>query len=86
MVLGFKGRKNVLTVGEPTYGFLTGNELFKLPFGIKAPLTTSYLADMYGHYSEHLKPNIYIKHKDNFDNLLQDGNIIEAIKFINSKQ
>jgi hypothetical protein len=84
VVLGFKGRKNVLIIGESTYGFLTGNDMFTLPFNVKAPLTTGYIADMYGNYSKNLKPDIYIQKKDNFDNLLQDQNIIEAIKFINS--
>ncbi len=83
VVLGFKGRENVIIIGEPSYGFLTGNSLFQLPFKVKAPLTTGYLADMYGNYSENLKPDIYIKQKDNFENLLEDQNIIEAIKFIN---
>ncbi len=85
VILGFKGRENVISIGEPTYGFLTGNNMFTLPFNVKAPLTTSYLADMFGKNSENLKPDIYIKHKDNFDDLLLDQNIIEAIKFINSK-
>lgn len=84
VVLGFLGRKNVLTIGEPTYGFLTGNDMFALPFNVQAPLTTSYISDSQGNYSENLKPDIYIKGKDNFDNLLQDQNIIEAIKFINA--
>lgn len=84
VVLGFVGRENVLTIGEPTYGFLSGNDMFTLPFNVQAPLTTSYIADMYGSYSENLKPDVYIKQKDNFDDLLQDQNIMEAIKFINS--
>lgn len=86
VVLGFKGRENVIGIGASTYGFLTGNDMFELPFDVKAPLTTGYLADMYGNYSENLEPDIYIKKKDNFDDLLQDQNIIEAIKFINSKK
>lgn len=87
VVLGFKGRENVINIGEPTYGFLTGNDLFKLPFKVKAPLTTGYLADIYGNYSENLEPNIYVnEEKSNFDNLLKDANIIEAIKFIESKK
>ncbi|WP_025663482.1 S41 family peptidase [Aquimarina megaterium] len=87
VVLGFKGRENVIEIGEPTYGYLTGNDLFELPFKVKGPLTTGYLADMYGNYSENLKPDIHIKEeKSNFKNLLEDQNIIEAIKFIDSKK
>lgn len=87
VVLGFKGRENVIKIGEPTYGYLTGNRLFELPFKVKAPLTTGYLADMYGNYSENLKPDVHVKEeKSNFENLLEDQNIIEAIKFIDAKQ
>ena len=32
-----------------------------------------------------MEPDIYIKGKDNFGDLLQDQDIIEAIKLINSK-
>ncbi|WP_282043794.1 S41 family peptidase [Winogradskyella flava] len=87
IILGFKGRENVITIGEPTYGYLTANSLFELPFKVKAPLTTGYLADMNGNYSENLKPGVFVKEeKSNFENLLKDENIIEAIKFINSKK
>ncbi|MBW1296322.1 S41 family peptidase [Aquimarina litoralis] len=86
VVLAFVGRENVIKIGEPTYGYTTANSLFKLPFKVKAPLTTGYLADMYGNYSENLNPDIYIKEEENnFENLLKDQNIIEAIKYINSK-
>ncbi|MDY8137481.1 S41 family peptidase [Aquimarina sp. 2201CG5-10] len=86
VILGFKGRENVITIGEPTYGHLTANSLFELPFKVQAPLTTGYLADMYGDYSENLSPDLHVKEeKNNFENLLEDQNIIEAIKFIESK-
>ena len=87
IVLAFDGRENVIKIGEPTYGHLTGNDLFELPFNIKAPLTTVYLSNMYGNYSENLDPDIYVKEENcNFKNLLKDQNIIEAIRFIDSKK
>lgn len=86
IVLAFEGRENVITIGEPTYGHLTANSLFELPFEVKAPLTTGYLADMDGHYSENLKPDVPVKEeKNNFNNLIEDQHIIEAMKFIDSK-
>ncbi|MEO1419154.1 MAG: S41 family peptidase [Bacteroidota bacterium] len=85
VLLGFTGRENVIRIGEPSYGFTTGNGLFELPFQVKAPLTTCYMADMNGNYSENFQPNIFIKQKDNFDDLMEDQNIMEAIKFIESK-
>ncbi|MEO1588357.1 MAG: hypothetical protein AAFS00_13795 [Bacteroidota bacterium] len=36
-------------------------------------------------YSENFQPNIFIKQKDNFDDLMKDQNIMEAIEFIESK-
>jgi len=87
VVLGFTRRENVVKIGEPTYGYLTANSLFELPFKVKAPLTTGYLANMYGNYSENLKPDIPVEEeKNNFSNLLEDQNIIEAIRFIDSKK
>ncbi|MEL6700022.1 MAG: S41 family peptidase [Bacteroidota bacterium] len=85
VILGFIGRENVIRIGEPSYGFTTGNGLFELPFQVKAPLTTCYMADMNGNYSENFQPNIFIKQKDNFDDLMKDQNIMEAIEFIESK-
>ena len=86
VLLGFAGRENVLRIGEPTYGFTTGNEMFDLPFGIKSPITTCYLADMYGNYSENIEPEIKLNRQDNFEQLLKDPNIMKAIEFIDSKK
>lgn len=86
VVVGFTDRKNVITIGEPTYGYLTGNDMYKLPFNAQAALTVSYIADMHGKYNVNLNPDILIKEENsNFKNLLKDQNIIEAIKFIDSK-
>jgi len=87
IIIGFTDRKNVITIGETTYGYLTGNELYKLPFNAEAALTRSYIADMHSKYRKNLEPNIHIKEeKSNFENLLKDENIIRAIKFIDSKK
>lgn len=83
--LSFKGRANTIFIGEPTPGFTTGNIFWPLPFDIKMALTTSYDADRKGIYHERIIPDIRISDRDNFDDLLSDKNIQEAIKFINDK-
>ncbi len=85
VVLGFRGRKNVVIIGEETYGFLTGNDLVELPFGIKMAMTTGYLADRSGTYTPTIIPQIEVIKEDNFKELLKDRNILEAIQFIDSK-
>lgn len=84
--VSFRKRENVLVVGEPTYGRLTGNEMAKLPFGVKITLTTGYLSDRTGKYTPNIKPEIHINKGDNYTDLLKDKNVIEAIKFIESKK
>lgn len=84
--VSFRGRDNVTTVGETTYGLLSGNDLTKLPFDIKITLTTGYLCDRKGKYTETITPDRHISKEDNYTDLLKDKNIIEAIKFIEAKR
>ena len=80
--LAFKGRENTTFIGKKTYGKTTSNIKADLPFGAFMTLTTSYDCDRNGNYYEKIIPDVTIGEKDNFDNLLLDGNIQEAIKFI----
>ena len=85
VAIAFRGRENVQYIGEETYGFLTGNELAKLPFGAQMPLTSGYFADRNAYFTPSVVPDIPISKGDNFEDLLQDENIKAAIKFIDSK-
>lgn len=84
--LAFRGRENVLFVGEETYGFLTGNAMAYLPYGAQMAFSTCYMSDRSLKYTETIKPDISISKQDNFENLMLDANVIAAIKFIESKQ
>ena len=85
IAVAFKNRENVTFIGENTYGFLTGNDLFELPYTVKIALTTSYITDAQEKYREYITPDIEIIKEANFEDLTKDKNIIEAIKYIKSK-
>jgi len=85
VAMAFKGRRSTNFIGESTYGATTGNIACKLPFSITMALTTSYDCDRNGNYYEKIIPEISISKEDNFDNLLLDKNIQQAIEFIDVK-
>jgi len=85
VVLGFRGRKNTIVIGEESYGSTTANDLYELPFGIKAAITESYGTDRSARFTKTIIPDIAVIKQTNFEYLSSDKNIIEAIKFINSK-
>jgi len=82
VALAFKGRPNTRFIGEDTSGYTTGNVKWPLPFDTHIALTTSYDSDRNGRYYDVVRPDILVSKLDNFDNLLFDVNIVEAIKFI----
>ncbi|OJJ14704.1 hypothetical protein BKI52_41440 [marine bacterium AO1-C] len=86
IAVGFRGRKNVVTIGETSYGLLTCNDMVKLPFGVKITLTYGYLADKNNVYTEAIEPNIKVVKQANFKDLTKDQNVVEAIRFINGRQ
>jgi len=83
--LAFKGRENIIFIGEETYGATTANIVRKLPFGAYMALTVGYDCDRNGVFHQKIMPDVQIVGKDNFDNLLLDGNIQEGIKYIDKK-
>ena len=84
VAMGFRGRKNTIIIGEESYGSTTANDLYEMPFGIKAAITESYGTDRSGKFTKTIVPDIEIIKETNFEELSKDKNIIEAIKFINS--
>jgi len=85
VALGFRGRKNTIVIGEESYGSTTANDLYELPFGVKAAITESYGTDRSAKFTKTIIPDIEVVKETNFEDLSSDKNIIEAIKFINSK-
>jgi len=82
VAVAFKNRKNVLIIGRNTYGFLTGNDMFKLPFNRQAAITLSYIVDAKNKYRAYITPDVKVVKKDNFEELSKDENIIKAVAFI----
>ena len=83
--LAFKGRSNTVFIGEKTMGKTTSNMVVTLPFDAIMPLSTGYDCDRNGIYYKQIPPDIIISKQDNFDDLLQDKNIQEAIQFFSKK-
>ncbi|MGE6394613.1 S41 family peptidase [Chryseobacterium scophthalmum] len=83
--LAFKGRANTIFIGEKTLGKTTSNMVVTLPFDAIMPMSTGYDCDRNGNYYKQIPPDIIISKEDNFDDLLQDKNIQEAIQFFTKK-
>ncbi|MDZ7876951.1 MAG: S41 family peptidase [Saprospiraceae bacterium] len=83
--IAFKNRKKTIFIGEPTAGQTTTNDFLELPFGVKMAITVGYDCDKNEKFYEKIIPDILLSKKDNFDNLLLDKNIMEAIKWMNEK-
>ncbi len=83
--LAFKGRPNTIFIGEKTLGKTTSNMVVTLPFDARMPLSIGYDCDRNSNYYEQIIPDITVSKQDNFDDLLQDKNIQEAILFFNKK-
>ncbi|WP_404984382.1 S41 family peptidase [Chryseobacterium sp. M5] len=83
--LAFKGRANTIFIGEKTLGKTTSNMVVTLPFDAIMPMSTGYDCDRNGNYYKQISPDIIISKEDNFDDLLQDKNIQEAIQFFIKK-
>lgn len=84
VAMAFKNRPNTIFIGENTAGFTSANYGVQLPFGMTLILTKSYNSDRNGTYYDKITPDIRVSKQDNFDNLLLDKNIQEALKFIKS--
>ena len=67
-------------------GRTTTNDKRLLPFGAYMALTIGYDCDRNGVFYDKIVPDILLSKQDNFDNLLLDKNIQEAIKFITKEK
>ena len=86
VALAFKERPNTIFIGENTYGATTSNIKVELPFDAYMALTIGFDGDRNGKFYKTIAPDVAVNRKDNFDNLLEDGNIQEAIKFISNEK
>ena len=83
--ISFKGRENTIFIGETTNGLTTTNDKRDLPFGVFMALTTGYDCDRNKIFYNKIIPDIKTTKQDNFDNLLLDKNIQEAIHWMKKK-
>ena len=84
VILGFRGRKNTIVIGEESYGNTTENSMYELPFGTSAAITESYATDRSVKFTKTIVPDIEVIKQTNFEDLSKDKNIMEAIKFIDA--
>ncbi|TYB75858.1 S41 family peptidase [Bizionia myxarmorum] len=80
--MAFKGRDNTIFIGEKSNGKTTTNYIKMVAFGAYMTVSAGFDCDRNGVYYEHITPDIAVVKQDNFDDLLSDRNIQEAIKFI----
>lgn len=80
--LAFKDRENTIFIGEKTNGMTTTNINVDFPFGAYMTLTVGYDCDRNGKFYKQIIPDILISRQDDFDNLLLDNNIREAINYL----
>lgn len=81
--LAFINRPNTYFIGEKTAGFMTSNELFRLPFNTFLLLTSAYETDSNGKIISFIQPDKEMVDGDDFDTIGNDLKVLEAFKWIN---
>ncbi|GAA4275493.1 S41 family peptidase [Aquimarina mytili] len=84
VAIAFKGRENTIFIGEPSAGYTTTNNTYRMPFGGFFNNAEGYDVDRNGVEYDKIIPDIPVVKSDNFKNLMEDKNILEAIKNIKS--
>lgn len=87
VAIAFKGRPNTYFIGEPTAdGYTTSNGYFQFASNLILNFATNFVADRNKMiYKTTVNPDLTINERDNFDNLLNDEKIKEAIKWLTEK-
>lgn len=81
--LSLLNRPNTYFIGEKTAGFMTSNELFRLPFETFLLLSHAFETDNEGNIVQYIQPDLTIKEGDNFETIKEDIKVMEAIKWLN---
>lgn len=81
--LAFLNRPNTVFIGERSAGYMTSNELFRLPFETFLLLANANETDKEGNLIKHIKPQLQMVDGDNFKDLEKDEKIKEGIRWIN---
>ena len=80
--LAFLNQENTIIIGEPSAGYMTGNELYRLPFGARIALAEVYETDRYGNKITHIEPGKLVTSGDDFEELLNDKKIQAALNWL----
>jgi carboxyl-terminal processing protease len=83
-----KQQPNVKLFGEPTPGFCNATEGFSFMNGKGyLLLSVNRIADAHKHVYQKMlvRPDVYNKNEDNYDNLIADTTVKAALKWLNSK-
>lgn len=80
--LALSKRPNTYFIGEQTAGFMTSNELIRLPQETFLLLAHAYEANRYGELVSKITPNLEMIDGDNFSKLLEDAKVKRAIRWL----
>ena len=66
VLISFRGARDTRTFGEPTAGYATANQTFRLADGARLAITTAYMADRTGrtYGNEPIAPHEHVKNPD----------------------
>jgi carboxyl-terminal processing protease len=82
-----KNRPNTVLIGEPTAGWVSSVNGFKIDRNGGINLSVDYMKDVNNKiYKDKIQPDILVNEGDNFDNLLEDTKIQKAIEWLKNKQ
>ena len=82
VALAFLGRENTMIIGEESAGYMTSNELYRLPFGTFLLLSEGVETNRKGEVIESILPDKIMVEGDNFEQLSQDLKIRAALEWL----
>lgn len=83
VVTAFKERPHTLHIGDTTGGLVTGNQWIPVGYDAVLNLSKGYYTDRTGReYRSGIAPDMVIKAKENFQDLLKDQKIQVALKWL----
>jgi len=82
--IAFRGRKNAISIGEPTAGgYTVSNEYYQFAPNLFLNLAISRVADRnLRFYPAEVEPDIVVKEGDDFENLMRDQKIKRALLWL----
>lgn len=82
VALAFLGRENTRIIGEESAGFMTSNELHRLPFGTFLLLSEGVETDRNGGVVKSILPDQVMVEGDNFNIISEDAKVKAALEWL----